>query len=191
MQMLCDETLMIAVMGGDKTALTILIERHHGLLLGYLYRLVNGDHPLAEDLCQETFYRLLQQRNYKVGYLFKPWLYAIATNLARDHLKSPATHTLHQQNNEEGKNWDINDPDPGPEEQAQAAEQRQEVADAIAQLNEEYRVTLLLRFYQGFSLQEIAETLHLPIGTVKSRLSAGTRRLRELLAYLREEVGER
>jgi RNA polymerase sigma-70 factor (ECF subfamily) len=62
------------------------------------------------------------------------------------------------------------------------------VAAALAQLSEEYRVALLLRFYQGLSLQEIAEALHLPLGTVKSRLSVGTHRLRKLLAPVREGV---
>src|ERR1700724_3442271 len=67
-------------------------------------------------------------------------------------------------------------------DRALAAEQGSEVQAALAQLREEYRVVLLLRFYQGFSLQEIAETLHIPLGTVKSRLSVGVQRLHTLLA---------
>ena len=53
---------------------------------------------------------------------------------------------------------------------------------AVAQLSEEYRIVVLLRFYQGFKLQEIAETLQIPVGTVKSRLSVGVDRLRSTLA---------
>jgi RNA polymerase sigma-70 factor (ECF subfamily) len=188
MQMLSDESLMVAVMAGDRQALSVIVDRYYGPLFGYLYRLVHGDRLLAEDLCQETFSRILEQQTYQPKYLFKPWLYAIATNLARNHLKSAAVRLVKQG---EGSDYeDVYDPSPGPEEQVQAIEQQGEIAVALAQLGDEYRLTLLLRFYQGFSLQEIAETLHIPLGTVKSRLSAGTRRLRELLSA-KEGVGGR
>jgi RNA polymerase sigma-70 factor (ECF subfamily) len=68
------------------------------------------------------------------------------------------------------------------------AEQGSEVRAALAQLREEYRIVLLLRFYQGFSLQEIAETLNIPLGTVKSRLSVGVHRLRSVLAPVQKGV---
>jgi RNA polymerase sigma-70 factor (ECF subfamily) len=68
-----------------------------------------------------------------------------------------------------------------------ATEENQIIAAAIGQLGDEYRSALLLRFYQGMSLQEIADTLHIPLGTVKSRLSVGTHRLRDLLINLQEE----
>ncbi len=61
------------------------------------------------------------------------------------------------------------------------AEQGAAVAAAIGQLGEEYRAAILLRFYHGLSIQEIAQALDIPLGTAKSRLSVGTRRLRTLL----------
>ena len=77
---------------------------------------------------------------------------------------------------------------PGPEERALAAEQGSEVQAALTELSQEYRVVVLLRFYQGFSLQEIADTLQIPLGTVKSRLSVGVHRLRTMLAPVQEGV---
>ena len=59
---------------------------------------------------------------------------------------------------------------------------------ALRQLGPEYRIVLLLRYYQGLSLQEISGALELPLGTVKSRLSVGTHRLRDLLVVMKEEV---
>ncbi len=59
---------------------------------------------------------------------------------------------------------------------------------ALTQLREDYRVVVVLRFYQGFSLQEIAETLHIPLGTVKSRLSVGVHRLRATLTPVQKGV---
>jgi RNA polymerase sigma-70 factor (ECF subfamily) len=183
-----DEQLMSAVIVGDQAALATLVMRHHAPLLGYLYRLVGGDRLLAEDLLQETLLRVLRQPTCPPGRPFKPWLYTIATNLARDHFKSAAVRQRECRDNEKQALLQLSDGAPGPEERALMIEQGSEVRAALAQLSEDYRIVVVLRYYQGFSLLEIAETLHIPLGTVKSRLSVGTRRLREVLAPLREGV---
>jgi RNA polymerase sigma factor (sigma-70 family) len=149
-------------------------------LLGYLYRLVRGNRQLAEDLVQETFVQILKQDSYLPGHPFKPWLYAIATNLVRDHYRAADTRRRDLLDAEEVAQ--IYDLAPGPEELAVAADQGKAVAAALEQLGEEYRAALILRFYDRLSLQEMAGALNVPLGTVKSRLSVGTRRLRELLA---------
>jgi RNA polymerase sigma-70 factor (ECF subfamily) len=77
---------------------------------------------------------------------------------------------------------------PGPEVSVLAAEQGGEVREALDQLSEEYRVVIVLRFYQGFTLHEIAQALQIPLGTVKSRLSVGIHRLRDMLAPIHERV---
>ncbi len=181
MQEKSDEQLMDAVMGGDLVALATLVARHHDPLLGYLYRLVGGDRQLSEDLVQETLLRVLQQRTYQAGRPFKPWLYMIATNLARDSFKSAAVRRSVRSGDAEEALLHLEGREPSPEERVLAAEQERSVREALSQLGEDYRVVVVLRFYQGFSLQEIAETLHIPLGTVKSRLSAGIHRLRAVL----------
>jgi RNA polymerase sigma-70 factor (ECF subfamily) len=189
MQERSDEQLIAAVMAGDQGALAMLVTRHHAPLLGYLYRLVGGDQQLSEDLVQETLLHVLRQRTYQATRPFKPWLYAIATNLARDYFKSAAVRQGRQSGEETEALLQLYDNTPGPEECALVAEQGSEVRAALAQLREEYRVVIVLRFYQGFSLQEIAETLHIPLGTVKSRLSVGVHRLRAVLAPVQKGVG--
>lgn len=175
-----DEQLMARAMRGNHAALACLVERYYASVLAYLYRLVGQNRPLAEDLAQEAFLRLLQQETYDPRRAFRPWLFAIATNLARDHFKSAATR--HTQPGLEGAALvAMADAAPGPEERALTSEQGAAVAVAIGQLSEEYRVAILLRFYRGLSIQEIAQALDIPLGTVKSRLSVGTRRLRTLL----------
>jgi RNA polymerase sigma-70 factor (ECF subfamily) len=183
-----DEQLMGAVMAGDRVALATLVTRHHAPLLGYLYRLVGGDRPLAEDLVQDTLLQVLRQRTYQADRPFKPWLYAIATNLARDYFKSAAVRRRGGTGDEEQALLHRDDRAPGMEDCALAAEQGDEVRAALAQLGEEYRVVVVLRFYQGFSLQDIAQTLHIPLGTVKSRLSVGVHRLRNLLVPIQKGV---
>jgi len=180
MQRLSDEQLLEKVIAGDMAALATLVERYQHVLTGYLDRLVGADWALAQDLAQETFVRVLRQHATRGDRLFKPWLYAIATNLVRDHLKSSATR-LSTPLAPEHEVW-IFDEVPGPEEYVLRGEQRSALVDALNLLGMEYRTTLWLRFYCDLSLQEIADTLGIPLGTVKWRLSTGLRRLRSLLA---------
>src|SRR5262249_58630931 len=85
-----DEELLAGALDGDQIAFATLVTRYHAALLGYLYRLVGGDRALAEDLVQETLLRVLHRGRCSDDFRFKPWLYTIATNLARDHFKSAA-----------------------------------------------------------------------------------------------------
>jgi RNA polymerase sigma-70 factor (ECF subfamily) len=181
-----DETLVQRVLAGDHDALSALVVRYHQPLLGYLYRLTEGNRPLAEDLVQETFARLLRPANFQPGRPFKPWLYAIATNLARDSFRSAEARRTTAV--ADGVLAERLDPAPSPEERAIAADEGRAVHTALRQLADEYRITIVLRFYQELRLEEVALALGVPLGTVKSRLSVGTRRLRHLLVSLREEV---
>jgi len=169
------------VLSGDRAALVPLVERHHAPLTGYLYRLCAGDYGLAEDLTQEAFVRLLKRSNYAPNRPFKPWLYAIATNLVRDHFRSAAARHETRLGDLEPQTGDDE-----PEIAAVGMERRTDVADAVGNLPEHYRSAVILRFYQGFSLLEIATTLGIPLGTVKSRLSTG---IRQLHAVLQESWG--
>ena len=180
MQRLSDEQLLEKVRAGEMAALATLVERYQPALTGYLDRLVGADWALAQDLTQETFLRVLRQHATRGDRSFKSWLYAIATNLARDHFKSSSTR-LSTPLASEHEVW-IRDDVPGPEEHVLRGEQRATLVDALNLLGMEFRTTLWLRFYGDLSLQEIADTLGIPVGTVKWRLSTGLRRLRSLLA---------
>lgn len=170
-----DERLALDVQRGIQAALAQLVERHHNPLMGYLYRMTSGDRQLAEDLVQETFLRMVRSINhYTYPRPFKPWLYAIATNLARDYYKAASTRL----------DTDLDDTawhDTSPEETAQANEEVQTIIRALAAMPDFQREVIVLRFYQALSLAEIAEALDIPVGTVKSRLSLGLKRLHEQL----------
>jgi RNA polymerase sigma-70 factor (ECF subfamily) len=84
MDRLSDEERMASAQAGDMAALTTLVERFQAPLTGYLARHVDPDWALSQD----TFLRMLLQRNLHVDRPLKPWLYAVATNLARDHFKA-------------------------------------------------------------------------------------------------------
>ena len=176
---LSDEQLLAATLAGNMEALASLVVRYQAPLTGYLDRLVGLDWQLAQDLAQETFVRVLRQHERRDNRPFKPWLYAIATNLARDHFKSARVQRSEGLDAEVASR--LADRDAGPEELALAAERGAGIADALRSLSPEHRATIVLRFYNGLTLQEIAEAMEVPLGTVKSRLSVGLQRLRAVL----------
>lgn len=171
-----EEELALALQRGDTSALTRLVEKHHSPLIGFLYRMTGGDRTLAEDLAQEAFLRVIRAIHlYHYPRPFKPWLYAIAANIARDHYKSAEMrHTIAMPDDSHILFTDS----AAPEDALLDADEEQHVAAAIIALPSHQRETLILRYYQGLSLAEIAEALNLPIGTVKSRLSLGLRGLK-------------
>lgn len=178
--MFTDENLAQQIQKGEKQALALLVERHHSLLLGYLYRMTGGDRALAEDLVQEAFLRLLRGiKRYIYPRPFKPWLYTIATNLARDHYKAAdARRTINLTMDGEGRNLANEEV---PEVSVLEADEIDQVIGALASLPDHQREVVVLRYYQELSLNEISEVLDIPVGTVKSRLSIGLKNLRERL----------
>lgn len=176
-----DEELALGIQQGNLDDLTHLVESHHSRLLGFLYRMTGGDRGLAEDLTQETFMRVIRGIDkYQYPRSFKTWLYAIATNLARDHFKSADTrHALNLSDDDLGMIHDT--ATLRPEENVLAADEARQVVAALQALPDHQREVVVLRYYQELSLAEIAEILNIPVGTVKSRLSLGLQRLRTVL----------
>ncbi|NDJ61441.1 MAG: RNA polymerase sigma factor [Chloroflexi bacterium] len=179
-----DEQLALQLQRGDQSAVDPLVERHYDPLLGYLYRMLDGDRPLAEDLVQETFLRVLRGiSGFDSSRRFKPWLYAIATNLARSHYTRAETRRTITDDAPE--HADVLDP---PEAALLADDEARAVSAALRTLPDHQRETLVLYYYGGLSLQAVADTLGIPLGTVKSRLSNGVRRLRQHITELDREA---
>jgi len=170
-----DEQLAEQLKQGDRSALTPLVERHYGALIGYAYRLTYGDHSLAEDLVQETFLRVLRGiHTYVYPRPFKPWLYAIASNLARDQFKSADARYTDALDEAFEIATEV-------DSAALSGDEIAQIHAALQRLPTHQREALVLRYYNDLSLQEIADALHIPVGTVKSRLSLGLGRMKQML----------
>ncbi len=179
-----DEELALQIQRGNREALTLLLEHYHGPILGFLYRMTDGDRMLAEDLVQETFLRALKSiRQYLYPRPFKPWLYAIALNLVRDHYKQAEIRHVEAMR-------DVFEPisDDPPSDRLQATEEAKRVAAAVSELPIRQREAVILRYYQCLPLGEIAQVLHVPLGTVKSRISLGLKRLKVCLKELDDKL---
>lgn len=175
-----DEQLALGVQQGRKEDLAVLVERHYPALLNYLYRLSAGHQALAEDMSQETFYRILRSiHSYQYPRPFLAWMYSIATHSLRNHYAKADTRYADNYDEQHAEDW--HSTEASPEAQALAYEQSQAVLKALEQVPLHQREVIVLFYYQELPQQSIAESLNIPIGTVKSRLSIGLRRLRQLL----------
>lgn len=170
-----DEMLAFRLQQGDKTAINALAERHYDALLGYLYRLMDADRALAEDVLQETFLRVMRNIGlYTYPRPFKAWLYAIATNLARNHYKSGYVRLTQSIDDEIGGDESL-------DADLLSREAAREVREVLGGLPPQQREVIILAYYQAMRSQEIGEILDIPAGTVRSRLSIGIARVRALM----------
>lgn len=158
----------------DPDLLDRLIEQYQHRLLRYLVYL-SGNRELAEDLFQETWIRVLERgHQYDGKHEFSTWLYAVARNLTIDYLRKKSPVSLDGlMEDEEHAPLEPADTRPMAWEVVQQHEQAERISAALVGIPAEYRETVVLRFQEGLSLDEIVAVTGAPLGTVKSRLYRG------------------
>jgi RNA polymerase sigma-70 factor, ECF subfamily len=158
----------------DPDLLDRLIEQYQHRLLRYLVYL-SGNRELAEDLFQETWIRVLERgHQYDGKHEFSTWLYAVARNLTIDYLRKKSPVSLDGlMEDEERAPLEPADTRPMAWEVVQQHEQAERISAALVGIPVEYRETVVLRFQEGLTLEEIATVTGAKLGTVKSRLYRG------------------
>ncbi len=159
----------------DPDLLDHLIEKYQHRLLRYLLYLT-GRREMAEDFFQETWIRVLERGSqYDGRHEFSTWLFTISRNLVIDDLRRKRPASLDSLADEEaGAPFDL--PATGQPSAFDATvqrEQNQQISAGMQHIAAEYRESLLLRFQEGMSLEEIATVTGAPLGTVKSRIYRG------------------
>ena len=173
-----DEQLLAEHLAGRPERFAQLVRRHSDELFRFLARFT-GNSATADDLVQEVFLQVYQSAgSFDPSRRFKPWLFTIAANKARDLLRSrrrrPEVPLDAGVANEapEGQTFldflaDESLPPPGA---ASLEEQRAFVRKVMSEMPQRLREVLILSYYHGFPYKQIAEILGIPLGTVKSRL---------------------
>lgn len=170
---------------GDSRYFGELVRRYERELYSYLYRFL-GDASMAEDTFQATFLQVhLKHDQFTEGRRVRPWLYAIATNKAIDAQRRNRRHRLvsldrggQNEHSDLGTLVDmVVHRDPGPAARLEQYEARQWVQESICQLPESLRAVVNLVYFQGMKYREAADTLSVPVGTVKSRMHSAISRL--------------
>ena len=158
---------------GDESAFRELFDRYKNPVYGYIRRRISNP-GRSEDITQDVFLALVRNRNgYRRRASFRTYLYRIAHNrVVSEYRNRKETFSLDGDNH----------PAPGGD-----TEQKNQVREALAQIDPDQREVVMMREYEGLSYQEISRVLKIPIGTVRSRLFRGKMALRDLLTPTRKE----
>ena len=188
---LSDEILIARVALGDRTALESLYDYHAAAVLGISLKII-GDRAAAEDVLQETFWRVWQSA---VTYQsqrgsFTGWLFRIARNLAIDayRRRSVRPQTIIETADANPILDQLPDPDMDVEDQAQSNLKAQQVRNALTTLSREQRQVIEMAYFYGMTRQEIAEATGEALGTIHTRARLGLQKLRKKLEG--REAGE-
>jgi len=200
-----DETLVALILQGDSGAFAPLVERHKRGIVNFLYGTVRSTED-ANDLAQETFIRAYSHLGTFNPQLakFSTWLYQIARNAARTHLGKERRRPQHEELYED-ETLEQRLPDTrreaSPDAMILAEEEQQTVRSALLAVPERMRTALSLRYYRHMEYQEIADTMGVTLGNVKTLIHRGKSALARALGRSRrpahtepkskEEVGGR
>jgi RNA polymerase sigma-70 factor (ECF subfamily) len=174
---------------GEAAAFEQLVSERSGEIYGLLFRLTENSEE-ARDLTQETFLRAFQSIDrFRGAADLRTWIYRIAINQARNRWRwwrrrrRDTTVSLDATQSEWGQTVmsTLAETSDNPEQQTLAHEREVALRSALQRVGRSYRETVILRDIEGFSYEEIASTLGINVGTVKSRLARGRHELRQKL----------
>jgi len=171
-----DRDLILRARRGDAGAFGELVKRTQSAVFNVCHRLM-GERRDAEDMAQEVFLRAYQRLDtFDIERPFLPWIRRVAANLCFNRLAAQVSEPppLDEER-------DMASPDEQPPPQIEQRQLSERVKMALSCLPPRYRIMIELRHYQELSYEEISETLHLPLSTVKSDLFRARKALAEKL----------
>lgn len=189
-----DAEVVVLAQQGREPAFRELIRRYERPVFSLIYRMVR-DSTVAEDLAQDTFIKILNHLDkYRPEFKFSSWLFKIANNVTIDHLRRRQLDTVSMDGSPhastaaeaEASSFELADQAESPLDALASRELGSMIERAIGALRPEYRNCIVLRHVEGRSYEEIAATLDLPLGTVKTYIHRARHQLREALEHLRE-----
>lgn len=181
-----DEALVLAASKGDLEAFNQLVLSYQNLAYHHAYSLM-GDPASAEDVAQESFVKAFQGLGSFRGGSFRSWLLRIVTNCAYDILRRSQRYPLQPlfPEDDDGEELEsapwLADPSASVQDAVEQAEFSEEIRGLMEQLPDAYRNVLTLVDIYQFDYSEAAQTLRVPIGTVKSRLARARLQMRGML----------
>lgn len=165
-----DVILVKAIQHGDEGAMEELVHRYYDQIFYYIYRL-GSSYEEAKDVTQEVFIAMMKAMpTYKEQGNFKAWLYKIAHNRSMNHFRQNK-HSVSFSVEHENLKLE-------PDISEQFANQSL-VRELLDSLPEKQSNTLILKYYHGFTANEIAKIMGIPVPTVKSRIFQGLQKLKK------------
>ena len=186
--MVPDEALVQMFVDGASEPFVELIRRYQGKIVNFIYR-STGDYERAEELAQEAFMRVFRNgRHYDTRYRFSTWVYTIAKNLAsnelRDRSRNPDSFQIREADWPTDGMFVAEVASPRSKEPPRILtdyEVKEKLSNAIAQLEPDQRMALVMKEFEGMTYAQIADVFDASPGTVKSWLHRSKRQLAKLL----------
>jgi len=182
-----DAQLMLRVGEGDDTSFALLLERHRGSVVHFLYRMVQNQ-AVSEELAQEVFLRVYRSRStYEPTAKFTTWLFRIATHVALNSIRDGKKEKGHESLDVEtadGMERQVADRQPTVEQEMVHEVKRREVRQAIEALPAKQRAAVLMHKYEGLDYAQIAAVLSCSESAIKSLLFRAYESLRGRLAHM-------
>lgn len=180
-----DRDLVIAALAGDNASFSLLVERYVSPIYKFSYRYVRNG-PDAEDIAQETFLRVWKNlKKFDQSRNFKTWLFTIAKNASLDFLKKKKTLSFSLLGEGDDAIEAVLAPYVAIADTSDAAFDRgllkKNFDTVLARLPERYRDVMIMRYTDNLKFREIAERLHEPVDTVKSRHRRGLALLKNMV----------
>jgi RNA polymerase sigma-70 factor (ECF subfamily) len=179
-----EPTLIRRAQKGDEDAFAALVDEHQRYIYNLALRIVKDENE-ALDLTQETFLRAWTALpNFRGQSQFRTWLYRISTNLCYNRLPNlrRSLNDLGDDMMDEIPQTDLDDP----AYKFESSEAKIRLYKAMDELDANYKLLLTLRYQNELSYEELASTLNLPLGTVKTGIFRAKEQLRKSLAHLEE-----
>ncbi len=177
-----DERLIRLIVQGQEGALAQLYDRYNRLIFSLALAVVD-DRATAEEITLDVFMRVWQKaETYRAEQAkVSTWLTHIARHHAIDILRRRSVRPDHFAVAWDDVDFKAESPDQDPQEMTEISMRRERVQAALAKLPEEQKQALLLAYFSGYSHSQVAEALHQPLGTIKTRLRLAMQKLREFL----------
>ena len=177
-----EKELLLRLQGGDEAAFESLLRLYEKKIYTLCRRMCGNDED-AQEAAQDAFLSLWRSaKSFRGDASLSTWLYRLATNACIDLLRRNRHIVERVSLDDEETTLELVDAAPLPEQALECKETQKLISEGLAALPEEYRVILLLREAEGLSYAEIAEAMHMELGTVKSRISRGRVLLRNYLS---------
>jgi RNA polymerase sigma-70 factor (ECF subfamily) len=158
---------------GDQVAWGVIMDRHRRKVFNLAYKFV-GRHDEAEDLTQDIFVKIFKAlHTFDRRANFQTWLISISRNLCIDHYRSVRKERATMARDVDASELTPASRERGPLAQLEQSDLKEIIRRAMSELPDALRIAVTLRDLQEYSYPEIADQLHLPEGTVKSRINRG------------------
>ncbi|MEA1986904.1 MAG: sigma-70 family RNA polymerase sigma factor [Candidatus Marinimicrobia bacterium] len=178
-----DEELILQFQKGNERAYLELVNRFKDRLLNFVFGYVHS-REIAEDIVQDTFLKLYTSANmYREIAKFSTWIFTIAGNLAKTELRKRNRRRIYSLSDMgfQDKDYDIPSESDVPEKNIDSKYEIKYILQAIHQLDEPFKSTLILRDIQELSYDEMSKIIDVSIGTIKSRINRGRLKLQKIL----------